>query len=126
MEVDSVNGEVIILEKRYSERNLQLITGKKDICSHITDIPEEMLLLSEVIEDPRKLPYLLETFYTAQIKNEKAFHFALLRVQVDADIRMHEDIQKNQQRKYVAETLEKLLYGELMLSVGENSGLDDD
>ncbi|WP_235280586.1 hypothetical protein [Methanosarcina mazei] len=121
-----MNGEVIILEKRYSERNLQLITGKKDICSHITDIPEEMLLLSEVIEDPRKLPYLLETFYTAQIKNEKAFHFALLRVQVDADIRMHEDIQKNQQRKYVAETLEKLLYGELMLSVGENSGLDDD
>jgi len=39
---------------------------------------------------------------------------------------MHEDIQRYQQRKYVAEVLEKLLYGELMLSVGENSGLDDD
>jgi hypothetical protein len=125
MEVDSL-GEVVILEKKYSEKNLQLITGKKDICLHVKDIPEEMLLLSEVIEDPRKLPYLLETFHTAQIKNEKAFHFALLRVQVDSDIRMHEDIQRYQQRKYVAETLEKLLYGELMLSVGENSGLDDD
>ncbi|AGF97448.1 Hypothetical protein MmTuc01_2120 [Methanosarcina mazei Tuc01] len=99
------------------------ITGKKDICVHTEDIPEEMLLLSEVIEDPRKLPYMLETFHTAQIQN---FHFALLRVQVDSDIRMHEDIQKYQQRKYVAETLEKLLYGELMLSVGENSGIDDD
>lgn len=126
MEVESVGGEIIIYEKRYSERNLQLITGKKDISLHTMDIPEEMLFLSEAIEDPKKLPYLLETFYTAQIKNEKAFHFALLRVQVDSDIRMHEDIQKYQQRKYVAETLEKLLYGELMLSVGENSGLDDD
>ncbi|AAM04368.1 predicted protein [Methanosarcina acetivorans C2A] len=125
MEVESVGDEIIVSEKRYSERNMQLITGKKDISSHTMDIPEEMLILSEVIEDPRKLPYLLETFYTAQIKNEKAFHFALLRVQVDSDIRMHEDIQKYQQRKYVAETLEKLLYGELMLSVGENSGLDD-
>ncbi len=126
MEVENVGGEIIISEKKYSERNLQLITGKKDISLHTMDIPEEMLLLSEVIEDPKKLPYLLETFYTAQIKNEKAFHFALLRVQVDSDIRMHEDIQKYQQRKYVAETLEKLLYGELMLSVGENSGLEDD
>jgi hypothetical protein len=85
-----------------------------------------MLLLSEVIEDPLKLPYMLETFYTAQIKNEKAFHFALLRVQVDSDLRMHEDIQKYQQRKYVAETLEKLLYEELMLAVGENAGVDEE
>ncbi|MGB9941313.1 hypothetical protein [Methanosarcina sp.] len=85
-----------------------------------------MLLLSEVIEDPHKLPYLLETFYTTPIKNEKAFHFALLRVQVDSDLRMHEDIQKYQQRRYVAETLEKLLYGELMLSVGETVGIEGD
>ncbi|PAV10954.1 hypothetical protein ASJ81_02110 [Methanosarcina spelaei] len=118
-------GEIIIFEKKYSEKNLQLISGKKDISSHYQDIPEEMLLLSEVIEDPLKLPYLLETFYTTPIKNEKAFHFALVRVQVDSDLRMHEDIQKYQQRKYVAETLEKLLYGELMLSV-ENSGIEND
>jgi hypothetical protein len=125
MEAESL-GEVIILEKKYLEKNLQLITGKKDLCLHVKDIPEEMLMLCEVIEDPRKLPYMLEAFHTVQIKNEKAFHFALLRVQIDSDIRMHEDIQKYQQRKYIAETLEKLLYGELMLSVGENSGLGDD
>jgi hypothetical protein len=123
--VESIIGEIVILEKKYSEKNLQLITGKKEISSHHKDIPEEMLLLSEVIEDPLKLPYLLETFYTSPIKNEKAFHFALLRVQVDSDLRMHEDIQKYQQRKYVAETLEKLLYGELMLAVGETLGIDE-
>ena len=61
-EVRDIVGEIIILEKRYSEKNLQLITGKKDISSHYQDIPEEMLLLSEVIEDPLKLPYLLEAF----------------------------------------------------------------
>lgn len=124
--MESIIGEIIILEKKYSEKNLQLITGKKDISSHYQDISEEMLLLSEVIEDPLKLPYLLEAFYTTPIKNEKAFHFALVRVQVDSDLRMHEDIQKYQQRKYVAETLEKLLYGELMLAVGENVGMEGD
>lgn len=123
--MENIIGEIVILEKKYSEKNLQLITGKKEISSHHKDIPEEMLLLSEVIEDPLKLPYLLETFYTSPIKNEKAFHFALLRVQVDSDLRMHEDIQKYQQRKYVAETLEKLLYGELMLAVGETLGIDE-
>lgn len=122
----NIIGEIIILEKKYSEKNLQLITGRKDISAHRQDIPEEMLLLSEAIEDPLKLPYLLDTFYTAHIKNEKAFHFALLRVQVDSDLRMHEDLQKYQQRKYVAETLEKLLYGELLLSVGETVSMDAD
>ena len=122
----SIIGEIIILNKKYSEKNLQLITGKKDISLHHQDVPEEMLLLSEVIEDPLKLPYLLETFYTTQIKNEKAFHFALLRVQVDSDLRMHEDIQKYQQRRYVAETLEKLLYGELMLAVEETVSMEGD
>lgn len=122
----NIIGEIIILEKKYSEKNLQLITGRKDISAHRQDIPEEMLLLSEAIEDPLKLPYLLDTFYTAHIKNEKAFHFALLRVQVDSDLRMHEDLLKYQQRKYVAETLEKLLYGELLLSVGETVSMDAD
>lgn len=117
-------GEITILEKKYSEKTLQLITGKKDVYAHRQDIPEEMLLLTEVIEEPLKLPYMLDTFYTASIKNEKAFHFALLRVQVDSDLRMHEDIQKYQQRKYVAETLEKLLYGELMLSIGETVSME--
>lgn len=122
----NIIGEIIILEKKYFEKNLQLITGRKDISAHRQDIPEEMLLLSEAIEDPLKLPYLLDTFYTAHIKNEKAFHFALLRVQVDSDLRMHEDLLKYQQRKYVAETLEKLLYGELLLSVGETVSMDAD
>ena len=73
----SIIGEIVILEKKYSEKNLQLIIGKKDISLSCEDIPEEMLLLSEVIEDPLKLPYLMDTFYNANIKNENAFHFAL-------------------------------------------------
>lgn len=122
--VENINSYVTILEKKYSEKNLRLITGKKDVSCHTENIPEEMLLLCETIEEPLRLPYMLETFYTMQIKNEKAFHFSLLRVQVDSDLRMHEDIQKCQQRKYVAETLEKLLYGELMLG-GEVPEIED-
>jgi len=97
--------------------------GRENIRAESENISEEMLLLSEVIEAPFRLPALLETFYSMKIKNEKAFHFALLRVQVDSDLHMHEDILKYQQRKYVAETLEKLLYAEMMLA-GEGLGLE--
>jgi hypothetical protein len=120
-----MNNKINILGKLYSEKDLQLITGKKDVSEKAETLPEEMLLLCEIIEDPQKLPLFLETFHTLQIKNEKAFHFSLLRVQVDSDLKMHQDLQKYQQRKYVAEILEKLLYGELMLSI-DNLGSGDE
>lgn len=97
--------------------------GRGDVKTDAESISREMLLLTEVIEAPLRLPSILEVFYTMQLKDEKAFHFSLLRVQVDSDLRMHEDIQKYQQRRYVAETLERLIYGELMLS-GESSDVD--
>lgn len=118
-----MTGSLVISKNKYSENLLQLILGKKDILS-IEAIPEEMLLLSEVIDNPFKLPYMLEGFYKMQFQNEQAFHFALLRIQIDSDLRMNEDIQKYQQRKYVAETLEKMLYGELILGVREEERLD--
>jgi len=121
--VEKINREITIAGKKYSEKALQLVLGRENIMTDIESISEEMLLLAEVIEAPLKLPGMLETFYTMKIKNEKAFHFALLRVQVDSDLHIHEDIQKYQQRKYVAETLEKLVYGELMLN-GEGLGMD--
>ena len=105
---------------------LGLVTGKHGDRIKLGDIANELLILCEVLDKPYKLPYLLEKCYSMKINDEQAFRFSLLRVQVDSDLRMHQDIQKHQQRSYVARTIEKLLYRDLMLEVAEGAGFDVD
>lgn len=105
---------------------LELVTGKKGDKVELGSIPEELLTLCEILDNPYELPYFLETYYSMKISDEQAFRFSLLRVQVDSDLRMHEDIQKHQQRSYVARTVEKLLYRDLMLEVVEGAEFDVD
>lgn len=124
-EID-INGNVTIKGKKYSSDILELIIGKKGDKVEFESISKELLILCEVLDDPYKLPYFLETYYSMEISNEQAFRFSLLRVQVDSDLRMHEDIQKHQQRSYVARTIEKLLYRDLMLEVVEGAEFDVD
>lgn len=110
----TIAGKVLIAEKEYSPETLKIITGHS-VLKDLDSIPEELLLLCSVIDNPYLLPYFLETFYFMQLKDENLFHFALLRLQVDSQLRMNEDIQKHQHRMYVARTLEKLLFNELLL-----------
>lgn len=121
-----INGNITIEQKKYSLEILGLITGKRGNKTELVDIPNELLILCEVLDEPYKLPYLLETFYSIKIEDEQAFRFSLLRVQVDSDLRMHEDIQKHQQRSYVTKTIEKLLYRDLMLELTEGIEFDVD
>ena len=122
----NINGNVTIEGKKYSLEILKLVTGKQDGKIEFEDVPKELLILCEILDEPYKLPYLLESYYSMKIGDEQAFRFSLLRVQVDSDLRMHEDIQKHQQRSYVARTIEKLLYRELMLEVMEGAEFDVD
>ena len=122
----NINGNVTIEGKKYSSGILELIIGKKGGKVEFESIPKELLILCEILDDPYKLPYFLETYYSMEINDEQAFRFSLLRVQVDSDLRMHEDIQKHQQRSYVAKTIEKLLYRDLMFEVVEGAEFDVD
>ncbi len=122
----NINGNITIEGKEYSSKILELIIGKKGDKVEFESISQELLILCEVLDDPYKLPYFLETYYSMEISDEQAFRFSLLRVQVDSDLRMHEDIQKHQQRGYVARTIEKLLYRDLMLEVVEGAEFDVD
>ncbi|MFA0823504.1 MAG: hypothetical protein ACC612_11545 [Methanomethylovorans sp.] len=112
----TIAGKVLIAEKEYSVDTLKIITGHS-VLKDLDSISEELLLLCSVIDNPYLLPYFLETFYSMQLRDENLFHFALLRVQVDSQLRMNEDIQKHQHRIYVARTLEKLLFNELLLEM---------
>jgi hypothetical protein len=103
------------MNRSYSLETLMLITGKISPEASIVDVPEESLMLCEVIEQPQKLPFYIEAFYTMDIADEDAFRFALMRIQIDSDLRMNEDIQRHQHRRYVARTIEKLLFSEILL-----------
>ena len=111
----NISEYVTINEREYSLEILGLVTGKLGEKDNYSTTKQELLILCEVLDNPYRLPYLLETYYSMKIGDEQSFRFSLLRVQVDSDLRMHEDIPKHQQRNYIARTIEKLLYGDLML-----------
>lgn len=100
-------------DKNFSLKTLRLLTGKKDV--DIENVPENILTIAEVVEDPDELPYLLETIKSMEIEDKDKFRFVLLRVQIDSMLRMNEDIEMYQKRLYVSQVIEKLLYGEILL-----------
>ncbi len=103
--------------KKYSLKTLGLLTGKKEV--DIEKVPENVLTIAEVVDDPDELPYLIETIKSMEIDDMEKFRFVLLRVQIDSMLHMNEDIEKYQKRLYVSQVIEKLLYGELLLAEGK-------
>ncbi|AKB84346.1 hypothetical protein [Methanococcoides methylutens] len=113
-------------DKKYSMQTVRLVTGDPAIGVDLHNIPEEQLLLCEAIDDPYLLPFLLEKFYMMEIKDAEQFRLCLIRVQVDSDMRLNEDIQKHQHRGYVARTIEKLMFRDIFLEIikEEEIGVD--
>ncbi|WP_135610788.1 hypothetical protein [Methanococcoides sp. AM1] len=107
----------ILGDKKYSMQTVRIVTGDNAAGTDIHNIPEEQLLLCEAIDDPYLLPFLLEKFYMMEIKDAEQFRLCLIRVQVDSDMRLNEDIQKHQHRGYVSRTIEKLMYRDIFLEV---------
>ncbi len=103
--------------KGYSLDTLSLVTGDKDMGYDISGVAKEYLLLCEVIDDPYALPFLLDRFNSMELPDPEAFRLSLMRIQVDSDLRINEDMEKHQHRAYVARTIEKLLYSEVLLEI---------
>ncbi|MCE8422915.1 MAG: hypothetical protein J5U17_04710 [Candidatus Methanoperedens sp.] len=113
---------IIIKNKKYSIDTLKILTGKKEL--DIKKIPPSILLISEAIDQPDDLPFLIETIKSIKIDDMEKFRFSLLRVQIDSELHMNEDLQRYQKRVYVSQIIEKLLYGELFFENGKEK--DDD
>ncbi len=99
--------------KKFSLKTLGLLIGKKDV--DIENVHENILTIAEVVDEPEKLPYLLETIKSMEIGDMEKFRFVLLRVQIDSMLHMNEDIEMYQKRLYVSQVIEKLLYGKILL-----------
>ncbi len=115
---------VNIKDKKYSVKTLGLLTGKKEV--DIEKVQENVLTIAEVVDDPDRLPYLLETIKSMEIDDKEKFRFVLLRVQIDSMLHMNEDIERYQKRLYVSQVIEKLLYGEILLAEGKEEDEEEE
>lgn len=114
----------MIKNKKYSLETLQLLTGQQEMA--IKKIPHNVLVIAEAVDGPDKLPYLLETIKSLEIDDMDKFRYVLLRVQIDSELHMNEDIQKYHKRLYVSQVIEKLLYGELFFEAGKEEDKNDE
>jgi len=71
------------------------------------------------LETPQAFPDLLEPIYreamTLDDDSLDRFRFALMRLQIYADIHRNEDLEKATHIKYVAQVLEKVIFGTLVM-----------
>jgi hypothetical protein len=71
------------------------------------------------LENPKVFPDMVEPIYREAINLDDEtldrFRFALLRLQLYADIHRNEDLEKAMEIKYVSQVLEKVVFGTLIM-----------
>ena len=107
-----MNNMVEIGGKKFPRATVEILAGKHGE----TKLSKSMLPIIQAIDDPNELPFLIEEINSLKITDE--LRLALVRVQVQSELNMHEDLNKHQKRLYVAQTIEKMLWGELMIDGG--------
>jgi len=108
--------------EKYPIADLEILTGEKEPIEPVGHV----VLLAKVLKDPLSLPFLLEEICSLNLNRDERrnLRMALIRVQIESELRMNEDIQRYQQRRYVAQVIEILLFKELLLAPGEPEELD--
>jgi hypothetical protein len=107
-----MNNKVKLHGKEFNRDTVEILAG-----SHgETKLNKSMLPIVEAIDTPFELPFLIEDINSLKTTDE--MRLALVRVQVQSELKMHEDLNKHQKRLYVAQTIEKMLWGELMIDGG--------
>ena len=112
-----MNDTVTIDGEKFSADDLMLLTGE-DV---IKEPKGYILLVARALHNPMSLPWLLKSICNLCIKevDQRDMRLCLIRVQVEAELKMNQDIQRFQQRRYVAQVIEILLFNELMLAPRE-------
>lgn len=110
--------DVTIKGEKYSSADLKLLMGE----DAVLEPKPFILLLAKVLHNPMMLPWFLKDICDLCLNDDehKDLRLALIRVQVDAELRMNQDIQRYQQRRYVAQVVEILQFNELLLAPKEH------
>lgn len=95
---------------------MKILSGNGELM----DIFQDIL---PALEDIHVFPDIVEPVYQkAQALDDASldrFRFSLVRVQIWADIHRNEDMEKAQNMKYVAQVMEKIIFGSLLMSPEE-------
>ena len=90
------------------ERTLEVLCGgKKPAKEH-----ELTLMIAEAIDEPMRIPYLIEEI--AKHKDISNFRFHLVRAQLESELKMREDVDFHSTRLWVAQMIEKITFGDLL------------
>ncbi len=109
--------DLSIKGEKYSSADLKLLMGEDEV----KDPRPHILLLAKVLHSPMRLPWLLKDICGLCLDDDemKDLRLALIRVQVEAELKMNQDIERYQQRRYVAQVIEILQFNELLLAPKE-------
>ena len=88
------------------------------------EFPKGWHAIAEAIDEPLRFPFLVEAIHKAE-KNDALRH-ALIRVEIDCNLRSREDVEVYNMRLYVARTIETFLFGDVLLEAGFHDDDDDD
>lgn len=102
---------------RYQE-SLRVLCGGK--------VPEKVTplldLIATCLAEPLMFPELVEDIVTDEAIRESRINLA--RVQIDSELRMRQDVDYHTQRLWMAQTIERMVFGGLMIE-GEKVKDDD-
>jgi hypothetical protein len=115
-----LNNSITLNGEKFCAEDLLLLTGE-DTIKEPENIKSYILLVARALRKPLRLPWLLKDIFNLCIKEEdqREMRLCLIRVQVQAELMMNQDIQRYQQRRYVAQVIEILLFNELLLAPRE-------
>lgn len=109
--------DVTIKGEKYSSSELKLLMGEDEV----GEPKAYILLLARILRSPMRLPWHLKDICDLSLDDDemKDLRLALIRVQVEAELKMNQDIERYQQRRYVAQVMEILQFNELLLALKE-------
>jgi hypothetical protein len=115
-----LNNSITINGETYCIDDLLLLSGEDEI-KDPEGIKGYLLMMAKALRNPMRLPWLIKDIFNLCIKEEdqRDMRLCLIRVQVEAELKMNQDIQRYQQRRYVAQVIEILLFNELLLAPRE-------
>ncbi len=115
-----MNNSIMIGGEKFPLEDLLLLTGADEITKP-DQVKSYILLVARALRNPMRLPWLLKDIFGLAIQEEEQrdLRLCLIRVQVEAELKMNQDIQRYQQRRYVAQVIEILLFNELLLAPRE-------
>jgi hypothetical protein len=85
--------------------------------------PPVLELIRAAVDDPDRLTNTIQAIVEDPAIKDLRFH--LIRMQIESEIRIREDVDHHAKRLWVAQTIERLAFGDLKLD-GSKHEIDDD